>query len=467
MLSKFYFLASVIAAWAASVPTHDHFDSSVYAPEDIVERDFAIIGGGAAGTYAAISLADRNHTFTLIEITDRLGGNTRTFSDPSTGATVDFGVQFHLDTPIVRDFFDRLHTPLAAVDIDYFGIPEYYDFTNRIALANYTRGNIGRDYVAELDKHPYVRDLAELPEPVPEDLLLTWPQYVQKHNLSSGSADGGFTLPASPGEPLDNLALHTFNHGNHILLAEFAGAAVHEANYNNSAIYVNALAELRPHVFLQSSIIAARRGLARESGVQLVATTSSGRKLIRAKQLLIAMPPVLENTKYFGLDQHEYDILSKLSGKHYYGGVVNNTGFEVNVAYTNAGINRPYHVPHLPGVVEFSPSATAGYHFYWYNSVEGQTQAEVESTVRSTIKWLQVQNNVTQASEPNFLDYADYYPFHLTPSAHDIVDGWYGSMAELQGHRNTWYISSLFVIGSTQVWNSTHNILPDIINAAA
>jgi hypothetical protein len=79
--------------------------------------------------------------------------------------------------------------------------------------------------------------------------------------------------------------------------------------------------------------------------------------------------------------------------------------------------------------------------------------------------WLQIENNFT-ALEPNFVDYQDFSPFHLSPPTEDIADGWYGKMKDLQGHRNTWYISSLFVVGSTQVWNSTHNMLPDIISAA-
>jgi hypothetical protein len=465
MLSTFFCIASAAGALAASVNTRDQFDSSAYAAKDVVERDFAIIGGGAAGTYAAVSLADQNKTFTLVEISDRLGGHTRTFHDPATGASVDFGVQIHLDDPIVRDFFARLRTPLANVELKDFGIPKYYDFTKRVALTNYTRGNIQPDYVAELDKYPYVDNLVDLPNPVPADLLLTWPEFVKKHNLSPGSAEGGLSWPATPGDPLDTTALAILNDGNHIELAEFAGAAVHSANHDNSQIYVNALAELKPHVFLKSSIIAARRGLTRQCGVQLVVNTPSGKKLIKAKQLIIAMPPVLDNIKYFGLDQQEQAILSKLSGKHYYGGVVNNTGLEEGVAYTNVGVDRPYHVASLPGMVEIASSASPGYFFYWYNTVRAQTRAEIEGAARSTIKWLQTQANA-KALEPKFVDFQDYSPFHLSPPTKDIAAGWYDKMKGLQGHRNTWYISSLFVVGSTQVWNSTHTMLPDIITAA-
>lgn len=465
MLTTFFCIASAAGALAASVHTRDQFDSSAYAAKDIIERDFAIIGGGAAGTYAAISLADQNKSFTLVEVTDRLGGHTKTFQDPTTGATVDYGVQLHLNCSIVRDFFARLSSPLTAFELSSYGNPEYYDFTKQVALTNYTPGSIQSDYATALNNYPYLEDLVDLPNDIPADLLLPWPEFAKKHNLSSGSTQGGLSWPATPGNPLDTTALAVFNDGNNVELEEFEGAAVHSANHDNSEIYVNALAELKSNVFLESSIIAAKRGLTRKSGVQLVANTPSGKKLFKVKQLIIAMPPILDNTKYFGLDQQEHAILSKLSGKNYYGGVMNNTGLEEGIAYTNAGADTQYHVASLPSVVEIAPSNSSGYFFYWYNSVEVKTQAEVEDATRSTIKWLQIENNFT-ALEPNFVDYQDFSPFHLSPPTEDIADGWYGKMKDLQGHRNTWYISSLFVVGSTQVWNSTHNMLPDIISAA-
>lgn len=472
MLTSLLCVASAAGALAASVKcTRDQFDASSYPPNDVVERDFAIIGGGAAGTYAAISLTDQNKTFAMVEVADRLGGNTATFQDPATGASVDFGVQLHLDDPIVRDFFTRLNSPLGPFSLETFGKPMYYDFAKKVAISNYTRGTPGPDYVAEVDKYPFVDDLNELPHPVPEDLLLTWPEYAKKHKLSQASTEAGLYWPATPGDPLKTTALAIFNDGNHIELAEFSGKAVKNANSDNSLIYRNALAELKEHIFLKSSIIAAQRSTDRKGGVQLVANTPSGKKLIKAKQLIVAMPPVLDNMKHFGLDQQEQPVISKLSGKHYYGGVVNNTGLADGLAYTNAGQDRPFHVPGLPEVVEIAPSAHAGYQFFWYNGGdEAKSRAEVEAAARSTIQWLQTQQGKgkrqQQQKEPNFLDFKDYSPFHLTPPTKDIADGWYGKMKDLQGHRNTWYISALFVVGSTQIWNNTNNMLPDIIKAA-
>ncbi|KAL8722730.1 MAG: hypothetical protein Q9225_000842 [Loekoesia sp. 1 TL-2023] len=467
MLSTFSLcvLASAAGAFGATLPKRDQFDPSSYSSKNVVQTDFAIIGGGAAGTYAAIALKDRKKTFTLVEITNRLGGNTRTFRDPSTGAVVDFGLQIHLDAPIVRNFFSRLNTALGQVQLSDFGLPKYFDFTQRVALPNYVRGNVGADYVAQLNKYSYLDDLNNLPAQVPSDLLLNWPDFAKKVGLSENSTEGGLTWPATPGNPLSTTALAIFNDGNHIELAEFQGAAVHAANHDNSQIYRNALAEIQANVLLQSSIVAAKRGPTPDRGVQLVANTPTGKKLISAKQLIIAFPYTPDQTNTFGLDSKEQSILSKISGKYYYGGVVNNTNLEAGVTYTNAGANTPYHAASLPGVVEIAPSASPGYFFYWYNTVSPLTRTQIESSTRSTIKFLQSQIEAT-ASEPNFVDFQDFSPFHLGPGNSDIANGWYTKMKGLQGYRNTWYISSMFVVGSTQVWNNTANILPSIIGPA-
>ena len=468
MLSRIFLcvLASAAGAFGSTLPKRNQFEASSYSSKNVIQTDFAIIGGGAAGTYAAIALKDQNKTFTLVENTNQLGGHTRTFRDPSTGAVVDFGVQIHLDAPIVRNFFSRLNTALSQVQLTDFGLPKYFDFTQRVALPNYVKGNVGPDYIAQLNKYSYLDDLNNLPAQVPSDLLLNFPDFAKKVGLSENSTEGGLTWPATPGNPLTTTALAIFNDGNHIETAEFQGAGVHAANRDNSQIFRNALAEIQANVLLQSSIVAANRGPTPKSGVQLVANTPTGKKLICAKQLIIAFPYTPDQTNTFGLDSKEQGILSKISGKYFYGGVVNNTNLQAGVAYTNAGANTSFHAASLPGVVEIAPSVSPGYYFYWYNTVSPLTRPQIESATRSTIKFLQSQIAATTASEPNFVDFQDFSPFHLGPGNSDIADGWYTKMKGLQGYRNTWYISSMFVVAATQVWNNTANMLPSIIGAA-
>ena len=46
-----------------------------------IERDVAIIGGGSAGTYAAIRLKDMSKSVVVIEKDGILGGHTDTYSE--------------------------------------------------------------------------------------------------------------------------------------------------------------------------------------------------------------------------------------------------------------------------------------------------------------------------------------------------------------------------------------------------
>src|ERR1700692_3090005 len=73
------FVFSCIAAVAGANPTHNNHHAY-----DVITRDIVVIGGGAAGTYAAIRLGDMKQNVMVIERHDRLGGNTETFADPVT-----------------------------------------------------------------------------------------------------------------------------------------------------------------------------------------------------------------------------------------------------------------------------------------------------------------------------------------------------------------------------------------------
>ncbi|KAL2829490.1 hypothetical protein BDW59DRAFT_159078 [Aspergillus cavernicola] len=72
---------------------HDRqFDPRSYAPNEVINVDVAAIGGGATGSYAAITLADLNQRV-VVEATGVLGGQTNTYLEPATNITVDYGIQ--------------------------------------------------------------------------------------------------------------------------------------------------------------------------------------------------------------------------------------------------------------------------------------------------------------------------------------------------------------------------------------
>lgn len=87
---------------SAFVYSH-HYGSPAFKPDDIIVRDVAIIGGGSSGTHAAISLKDKGKSIVVVEKQARLGGHTETYTDPSTGIPIDYGVLVSKSTLLMLD----------------------------------------------------------------------------------------------------------------------------------------------------------------------------------------------------------------------------------------------------------------------------------------------------------------------------------------------------------------------------
>ena len=67
-----HLLSTLVAAGGIAAATIT-IDETAFAPEDIITKDLAIIGGGASGTYAAVRLReDLDTSIVLIEKTDHL-----------------------------------------------------------------------------------------------------------------------------------------------------------------------------------------------------------------------------------------------------------------------------------------------------------------------------------------------------------------------------------------------------------
>jgi len=71
------FITRVLSGSRATAPYE--VNGRVYQCDRVISQDISIVGGGSAGTYAAVRLQTLGKTVTLIEKTERLGGNTQTY----------------------------------------------------------------------------------------------------------------------------------------------------------------------------------------------------------------------------------------------------------------------------------------------------------------------------------------------------------------------------------------------------
>ena len=154
-------------------------------------------------------------------------------------------------------------------------------------------------YAAQLAKYPYLLYSWSLPSPIPSDLLLPFTDYITKYDLQ----DIAYSL-FQDGEGFDNflneLTINIFKLVDESFLdAAAPGGSIMPPNHDNGAIYTKAAAQLGSDVLLSSTVVDAQRPSHGSSGIRLVVQTPSGKNLIIASKLLISIPPLMDNSKWF------------------------------------------------------------------------------------------------------------------------------------------------------------------------
>lgn len=163
--------------------------SATHRHASVIIRDVCIIGGGSSGTYAAIGLRDKGKSVALIEAQSLLGGHTNTYTDPATSKKVDYGVIIFPNTSTVTSYFDRFNilltpgngSPSTAVE-NY-----YVDFRTGRTVTGYSLPDTTAAfsaYATQVAKYPFLNIPGwHLPDPVPEDLLTPFGDFVKKYQL--------------------------------------------------------------------------------------------------------------------------------------------------------------------------------------------------------------------------------------------------------------------------------------------
>ena len=245
-----FFLATATVTFSALtqvVASNISFDAASYSSSLVVKRDVVVLGGGASGIYAAITLRDRNKTVAVIEKQDYLGGHTNTYTDPASGKKVDYGVIVYDDTDTARKFFGRFDIPLVIANRTT-GLTQYYDdFRTGQQVIGYTPSNPTAGfgaYGAQLAKYAFLNAPGyNLPDPVPEDLLIPFGDFIKKYNIESAvfiinQYAQGF------GNLLDVPSLYVLKYFGAGVLAGFQNGFLATVRGDNSELYEKAGKEL-------------------------------------------------------------------------------------------------------------------------------------------------------------------------------------------------------------------------------
>jgi hypothetical protein len=447
---------------------------SHYGPDCIIDVDVAVIGGGSVGTYAAIQLKDQGKKILLIEKKDRLGGHTETYTDPDSGIPIDMGVKLYYDDPIVYDWYARFNLTVASANISVTGgaaSPQYVDFRTGKILQGVPASNttaLGaalQRYSAVLAQYPQLEDGFFLPDPVPEDLLMPFGQFVEKYDLGP-VVQLFFNLAGAFGDILELPTIQQFRAQSLGLLKTISNFQTSSVS-NNSLLFDRATAELAAakSLYLSSNVLYTER-VSESGSVKMLVDTPKGRKLIVAKKLLITIPPTPAALAKFDMNEEELSIFSQLQGFGYYTSIIRNAGTPATVTAQNLALDQPYALPPMPNLYNCNPSGAPSLSVCYYGTKLGQilSDDEAKAAIVADLKQYQAVNGLN-ATEPEFVAFSNHSPYWMMASSEATKAGFYKSMYALQGKRNTFWTGATWrAQDSTASWKFTKNfVLPALV----
>lgn len=453
--------------------------TSASITESPVERDVCIIGGGSSGTYAAIRLQQLGYSVAVIEKQARLGGHVNTFHDPVSGEYFDFGVSIYEDISVVTEYFAALNVtlgpPSAAASLGIYAnlktdgkaveIPESLTWTNQTEV-----GEAFVEYASILEQYPYLNNGFDLPQPVPEELLMPWGDFLEEHSLSALSFTS-YLYNQGIGNILAQPTLYVMKYFSsylvRVLLGESGVGFVASATNGNQELYDHALEQLGDDAFLSTIPTAIRRS---DDGVEVdIYSNTSGKSMtIQANKLLIAVEPTLSNIQGLGLDitSIEKELFQQFNNSYYWDAVIKATGAPSDTGFFNIDLDTPYGIPALPALYTFGAvTGTTDLFTGYFGSPSYLSDDEVKLTILNEVSKALNANGYNTTAAPEILAFNNHSPFELTVSPESIRNGFYDQLNSLQGANNTWWTGAAWQAqDSSQIWNWTeYTLLPRIV----
>ncbi|PGH13812.1 hypothetical protein AJ79_03380 [Helicocarpus griseus UAMH5409] len=463
-----------VALWSSlgvAATLAGRFDPNSYADEDVITRDVVVIGGGATGTYAAINLLDLGVSVALVEKQSDLGGHTNTYTVPDSGVTIDYGVQTYSNNSAVRDFLARFEIPTTPFSFQS-GEMVYADFETGEAFPDYEPSFDFTAYTTQLQRFPYLTTSWTLPDPVPEDLLLSFGEFLNKYNLGD-IAYAIWSNSWGSGDALSQPTVYMLKAIDESFIRGLAEGTVTTARRNNHELYEKALAELGSSALVSSTVTTVQRPSRGSTGdsVELVVQTPNGEKLVVASKIIVSAPPNIENMAVFDLDNQEKGVFQKFTNSALYVSLITDTGLPNGYAFRNVrpGSADTFAIPPLPGLYLINPTAVDGMFVAWYGAPNALPEADVKAHISATIAHLRetiADGSSAEPTEMRFLAYDSHTPFQLAVPSDAIADGFYRDLEGLQGNRRTWYTGAAFLSHHAgELWNFTRELLPRVVSA--
>ncbi|KAJ5197263.1 hypothetical protein N7449_007742 [Penicillium cf. viridicatum] len=450
--------------------------SSASSITQTISKDVVVVGGGAAGAYAAVRLReDYGKSIALVERRARLGGAVDTWIDPKTGMPYELGVEAFLDYGNATQFFARFNVSVHASEQELVNT-RYADFSTG-NFVNYTSPTAAEQlaafqkYVELCEKYEdmMLPGLWNFPtaDNIPEDLLLNFGDFARKYHIEAAvptiwdiSAVGLGQLETQP-------TFYVMQSFPAPLARVYIGKArtLYVASHRNQEIYDRVSDTLGDDVLYSSTVVNATRT---PDGVSIIAKGADGHQTeIRAKRLLIAIPPTIPNLTPFKLDRKELSVLSKTTYTQAYAGGVVSSNLPLNTTIINTGSGNWLDLPDLP-LLQWYKNMDSPDHYHkvmvFGNETldSGGSKALVEQSYRQLVGV----GSLPEASGKGleWLHFEYHGSVNIRASVEDLKAGFIQELYSLQGHLSTWYTGAAWSAQlHTPTWAFSDSVIPRLV----
>jgi len=485
-------------------------------------RDVCVMGAGASGMSSAVFLKDLGYSVVVLEKNDVVGGHCQTIplSVPANCSTcanwLDIGVQQFPDTLGIQQQANSFPLNLAqygpwSVSSTAFGarfageaalsfpppvipgsgpanfmldianstlmstecvpgcpsIPPA-DFNNAFATALAT-------YLSILANYPWM-DAEDFPDVVDDPILLmSVSEFVTRFNLCAlMPVFFGAGEPAGMGDFNSLLTVYFMRYFSPSMVAQTFGLvnnSYYAVNGGCIQIYNGIVKYLGPENVITSATttLAVRDGNA--ANIALTGTVSppggaASPFSFTCDNLIIAFTPEASSlASFMSLDQQEEAVFSQVLVRPYFVSVVDfGGGTEANTSIafsvTNINCTQPFGEPPFPAVESVLHVQPYGSLATVYSVDEGGrmiSDAQMLGITQQQMKNVAVTLDWTHCNVTQFYRHEGYSPF---VSADALRQGFFGQAKQLQGHRHTFYVSTLFrSAGTYLMWDYSAKLI--------
>lgn len=432
-----------------------------------VRRDVCVLGGGSAGTHAALRLRDSGSSVAVVERTHRLGGHAQTYVDEASGIPINIGVIVFENVELVRDYFARLS--VSSVPANFAGPPpQYIDFSTGRLVEDYAPPDPAeagaalfayRQLLAQ--RFPYLDEGFELPDPVPEDLAMPFGRFVEKYSLQA-LFPTVFLFGQGLGDILASPAIYVLKNFSAAVVDSMLGGGFLMVPSGVSSIYDGAARELGSDVLYESKVLSVERGCRGPYPIEVKLATPDGVVVVESKKLLVAFPPSPAGFEPFDFTRGETNLFERLRPNHYSTGVVRLSGIPDATTLQNTGDGTRYALPSLPGVYAFNPTGAPGLWNVKYGSPTLMSDRAVQQAIARDVRRIARAGTVPVELE-DFAIFRNHSPFEIMTTSREVAGGFYKRLNALQGFRDTFYTGATFQThDSSLIWRFNELLLPKI-----